>query len=337
MDSSMSRRRRRDRSVHRDAPGWAALLMVAAMAGCTGGGQAVDQVLLDSPATPAGTSTPTTASTPRVVPTGPIPSASDGATPTSSADQDGQLDCLDDSQFEMTSELTADATGFESPQRAVEVFLLERALADEVQTTSPQVGTIVIDGREVLRAEADQLADGTYAVSRYSGCANEPPGPEGTTAALAQPCPSPRGSHDEQPTDEQEEIASPPLFDVVVVDGGRQYSLRHFGDPVVLGAQVGVTECRIADGAWPDARLRSGDATLLPVGTPLFAVEGQPVAETIAADSPGGALVYQYVALDAAAPLITPSPAVPAPEPVETSAPQATAEPTPTPAATGSG
>lgn len=334
----MSRRPRRDRSVHRSAPGWAALLMVVAMAGCSGGGQPFDQVLFDSPTAEAGRTTSTTTSTPRVVPTGPMPPASDGATPPPAADQDGRLDCLDGTQFEVTSALTADATGFESPQRAVEVFLLERALAEEVQTTSRQVGTIVIDGREVLRAEADQLADGTYRVSSYSGCTNEPPGPEGTTAALARPCPPPGAGYDEQPTDEQEHTGtSNPLFDVVVLDGGRQYSLRHFPDrPVVLGAQVGVTECRIADGAWPDARLRSGDATLLPVGTPLFAVEGQPVAETIAADSPGGALVYQYVALEGAAPLVTPSPAVPAPDPVETSTPQATAGATPNPTTTGS-
>jgi hypothetical protein len=149
------------------------------------------------------------------------------ATPPPPADGDGLLDCRDDSQFETTSDLDVGMAGYESPQRAVEIFLLERALAFEIRTPSPTVGTVVVDGQEVLRAEAEELADGLYRVVGYSGCAEEPFGPDWTTPALAQPCPDPGVIYSEEPVGPLEQTgAFRELFDVVVLDGGRGYSLR---------------------------------------------------------------------------------------------------------------
>jgi hypothetical protein len=316
------------------------LLLVVALAGC-GRRHALDQVRLDSSTAEAGadSSTPTTPAPP-VGLTVPTPTMRQVVTPPPPSYGDGRLDCLADSEFEATSDIDEGVTGYESSQRAVEIFLLQRALAFQIRTPAPTVGTVVLDGREVLRAEADELADGTYRVVRYSGCADEPPGPEGTTPELAQPCPNPGPIYSEEPVGPLEQTGTfRPLFDVVALADGRRYSLREFRDrPVVLGAEVGVTECRIADGSWPDGRLRSGDATLLPVGTPLYAVDGEPIDETIAVDVPEGPLVYQYVGLEGAAPLVTPSPAVSAPSPVVTNTPQPTAGATPVaPTSNGSG
>lgn len=133
---------------------------------------------------------------------------------------------------------------------------------------------------------------GLYTVVDYSGCAGELPGPDGTTPALTQPCPDPSVIYSEEPIGPLEQTGTfRPLFDEVVLDGGRRYSLRESpAEPIVLGAQLAVTTCRIADGSWPDGRLRGGDATLLMVGTPLYAVDGQPVQDTIGVDAPEGPL-----------------------------------------------
>lgn len=313
-------------SVRRAIRGGAVLLLLVAPVGCSRG-QATGQVVLQGTTAEAaaGMSTPMMPALPVESPL-PTPMAPAVATPPPPADGDGRLDCRDDSQVETTSDLDLGVAGYESPQQAVEVFLLERALAFEIRTPSPTVGTVVLDGQEVLRAEAAELANGLYRVVGYSGCADEQFGPDWTTPALAQPCPDPGVIYSEEPVGPLEQTGTVrELFDVVVLDGGRGYSLRAFSDAVALGPQVGVTQCRIADGSWPDGRFRSGDATLLPVGTPLYAVDGEPIEETIAVDAPEGPLVYQYVGLEGAAPLVTPSPAVAAPAPVVTSTPNPTA------------
>lgn len=321
MDQRMTHMAASGRPARRAVRRGAVALLIVMLGGC-GGDQPVDQVRLADPTS----ASPTTPASPTAHASSTMPASeqmSAIATPPPPADGDGLLDCETTSAFDAISDVEG-VTGFDSPQRAVETFLLERALAMEIRTPSPTVGTVLFDGREVLRAEAEELADGTYLVVRYSGCDDDLVGPEWTTPALARPCPEPGVIYSEEPIGPLEQTGIVrELFDVVVLEGGRQYSRRDFSDqPVVLGAQVGVTECRIAEGSWPDGRFRSGDATLLPVGTPLFAVEGEPTAETIAANSPDGPVVYQYVALEGAAPLVTPSPAVTAPAPRMTATPQ---------------
>ena len=76
---------------------------------------------------------------------------------------------------------------------------------------------------------------------------------------------------------------------------GRRYApvVRPPAVPVVLGAAVGSTACRTADAGDASYLLQDLDASLLPAGTVLRQVEGFDPAFRVAADVPGGPVVYE--------------------------------------------
>lgn len=97
---------------------------------------------------------------------------------------DGQLDCTDDIRFETTHDYTFDASGPDAPEDAIEAYIGRYVQEGDAVHIDGDTGTVVRDGREVVRVTAGPLPAGGWGISSEQGCA----GAEADESSVAYNC-----------------------------------------------------------------------------------------------------------------------------------------------------
>lgn len=97
---------------------------------------------------------------------------------------DGQLDCTDDIRFETTHDYTSDANGPDTPEEALEAYIGRYVQEGDAVHIDGDTGTVVRDGREVVRVTAGALPAGGWGISEEQGCA----GAEADESSVAHNC-----------------------------------------------------------------------------------------------------------------------------------------------------